>query len=137
VVTDLFFIWAYYRYRRPQPSRWTTWEFPAQTICLVFVAGIGFGLSFIGWPVVTLGDAPFDFANAGIVVVIAAAGLAGHKYLKEWSRRLSLVAQPAVESVVAEPIVLAAVRTGLSGPERPPRTHTVAGGKRRPRKRAA
>jgi len=137
VVTGLFFTWAYYQYRRPHPSGWTTWEFPAQAICLVLLAGIGFGLGFIGRSVVALGDAPFDFGNAGIVVMIAAAGVAGFKFLKARSRRLFLVAEPTVESVGAESIALAFVCTDPSEPETPPRIHTAAGSKRRPRKKAA
>jgi hypothetical protein len=57
-VTDLFFTWAYCQYRRPQPRRWTTWELPAQAICLGLVGGAAFGVGLIGRSLVNLDEAP-------------------------------------------------------------------------------
>jgi len=136
-VTDLFFTWAYYQYRRPRPGRWTTWELPAQAICLGLVAGIGFGVALIGQSLFNMGAAPVDLFEVGLIVMTIAAAAASHVFLRSWLQRVAWVAEAVLVQTPVEPVSLASLRTNNSGPETPPQSHSFPGGRRRPRKKAA
>jgi len=137
LITDLFFTWAYYQYRRPQPSRWTTWELPAQAVCLGLVGGISFGFALVGQYLLSLGKEIINLFEFGVVITIVVAAVAMHLSLKSWLRRNVLGTRTSHASFRIQKTSRAPTTESDFEPETFPHRHDLAATRQRSRKKAA
>ncbi len=67
--TVLFINWAIGAFRRPDPSRWATWEASAVGVSLVGCIALAFALGFLAAGLIT---APAQIAEVGILGTVGA-----------------------------------------------------------------